>query len=74
MNVLAKKLNIIERITQTESEELLEQIDALLNQDIELSKEHRQIIDERLAAHHANPTSGSSWTDVKQRIEKSLNQ
>ena len=71
MDVLARKLNIIERITQTESEVILEQVDALLNRE-PLSQEHQKILDERLAAYQADPASGSSWQDAKKRIEKSL--
>lgn len=72
MDVLAKKLSIIERITQTESEDLLEQVDTLLNQNIVLSEEHRTILDERLNAHRADPNSGSPWEEVKERVRKSL--
>jgi putative addiction module component (TIGR02574 family) len=33
---------------------------------------HRQIIRERLAAYHANPTAGRPWTDVRTDIERKL--
>ena len=35
---------------------------------VELSEEEKKIIDERLAAYHRNPDSGSPWKDVFQRI------
>jgi len=38
--------------------------------DYMLSDAHRQILDERLAAHEAAPTEGSSWEDVKSRLKK----
>ena len=38
----------------------------------ELSEAHKKILDERLAEHQKSPQSGSSWKDVKSRIEKQL--
>ena len=40
--------------------------------DYELSPAHKKILDERLAAHEANPSSGSSWEEVKTRIRSQL--
>lgn len=40
--------------------------------DYELSATHKKILDERIAAHEANPLSGSSWTEVKTRIKSQL--
>lgn len=38
----------------------------------ELSASHKKILDERIAAHKANPSSGSSWEEVKSRIKSQL--
>jgi putative addiction module component (TIGR02574 family) len=35
---------------------------------IELSREEKKIIDQRLDAYHKNPDPGSPWTDVFKRI------
>lgn len=40
--------------------------------DYELSAAHKKILDERIAAHEANPSSGSSWKEVKTRIRSQL--
>ena len=40
--------------------------------DYELSTTHKKILDERIAAHEANPLSGSSWEEVKARIKGQL--
>ncbi len=40
--------------------------------DYELSAAHKKVLDERLAAHEANPPSGSSWEEVKARIRSQL--
>lgn len=40
--------------------------------DYELSATHKKILDERIAAHEANPLSGSSWKEVKTRIKSQL--
>ncbi|MDD2563844.1 MAG: addiction module protein [Salinivirgaceae bacterium] len=39
---------------------------------IDLSSETKQIIDERLELHRKNPTEGSSWNDIKARINSQL--
>lgn len=41
-------------------------------EDYELSESHKKILDERLAAHKSNPSSGSSWEEVKGRIKRQL--
>ncbi|MCF6352668.1 MAG: addiction module protein [Cyclobacteriaceae bacterium] len=40
--------------------------------DYELSTTHKKILDKRLAAHKANPSSGSSWEEVKIRVRNQL--
>ncbi len=40
--------------------------------DYELSATHKKILDKRLAAHKANPSSGSSWEEVKTRVRSQL--
>jgi hypothetical protein len=44
----------------------------LTEEDYELSKAHKQILDERLEAHKSNVTSGSGWKEVKARISEQL--
>ncbi len=41
-------------------------------EDYELSATHKKILDERLEAHKSNPSSGSSWEDVKARVRSQL--
>ena len=40
--------------------------------DYELSATHKKEWDKRLAAHKANPSSGSDWEDAKDRISSQL--
>lgn len=40
--------------------------------DYELSNEHKELLDKRLDEHEKSPTSGSSWQEVRKRIEKRL--
>jgi putative addiction module component (TIGR02574 family) len=44
--------------------------DSLNVEDIPLTEWQREELDRRKAKHQANPSSGSSWEDVKQRIIK----
>ncbi|MFT6035872.1 MAG: putative addiction module component (TIGR02574 family) [Marivirga sp.] len=40
--------------------------------DYKLSVRHRKILDERIAAHEAHPSSGSSLEEVKARLRSQL--
>jgi putative addiction module component (TIGR02574 family) len=42
--------------------------DSLSEEDIPLTSEQKDELDRRKAAYQANPSSGSSWEDVKRRI------
>jgi putative addiction module component (TIGR02574 family) len=42
--------------------------DSLSEEDIPLTPEQKDELDRRKAAYQANPSSGSSWEDVKRRI------
>lgn len=44
--------------------------DSVLPAEVELSDEHRRILDERLARHRANPTEGRTWDEVKADLFK----
>jgi len=35
---------------------------------VEIPQWHKQALDQRLEAYHANPSEGSPWKDVKKRI------
>ncbi len=35
----------------------------------EISDEHKEILDQRLADHKANPNSGRSWKEVKSNLQ-----
>lgn len=35
---------------------------------VELTDEQMKVLDERLAAYHADPEAGSPWEDVKRRV------
>ncbi len=37
-------------------------------ESIQLTKEEKEVIDERLDAYHENPNLGSPWEDVYKRI------
>jgi putative addiction module component (TIGR02574 family) len=46
--------------------------DSLSEEDISLTPEQKDELDCRKAAYQANPSSGSSWEDVKCRIIERL--
>ena len=45
--------------------------DSVADETIPISEEHKRILDERLLHHEANPTEGTPWREV---IEKLRNQ
>ena len=61
------KLSIPERILMVEA--IWDSIDKK-DEQLELSAETKQLLDERLEAHKSNPEEGSSWNDVKARIKR----
>ena len=57
-------------------ERILRLIYGMMKADIDdegdylLTEDHKQILDERLAAHESAPEEGSNWEEVKARIKK----
>ncbi|MFW5760107.1 MAG: addiction module protein [Cyclobacteriaceae bacterium] len=60
------KLSVPERILVVEA--IWDSI-AENDEQVELSAETKQLLDERLEAHKKNPEEGSSWDEVKARIK-----
>ena len=44
----------------------------MTEEDYHPSDEHKKILDSRILAHDANPSSGSSWKEAKARIKSQL--
>ena len=42
--------------------------DSIQPGEIEISEEHRRILDKRLADYEANPTEGRTWEEVKSEL------
>lgn len=40
--------------------------------DYQLTTEHKETLDKKLAAHEGNTSSGSTWEEVKFRVESQL--
>ncbi|HBH05261.1 MAG TPA: addiction module protein [Flavobacteriales bacterium] len=71
MDIQAEKLDLIKWITQLNDLKVINEIKALRKEKAEsivLSSVHKAILDERIASHEANPESGSTWKEVRQRI------
>ena len=70
MNVVDLRERILEYV-KIADENHLKQMDDLINEnrsDSEISDEHKQILDERLEQHKANPKSGRSWGEIKSEL------
>jgi len=61
------KLSILERILMVEA--IWDSI-AENDEKLELTDEVKELLDSRIEAHKNNPSDGSSWEDVKERIKK----
>ena len=60
------KLSVAERI------ELVEEIwDSIVDDasSLEIPPSHKEELDRRIAEYEANPTAGSSWDEVKARLQ-----
>ena len=60
-------LSLAERILLVE--EIWDSI-AVEAEVLEVPQSHKDELDRRLAAYHADPHAGSSWEDVKSRLQK----
>lgn len=63
------KLSLSERIIMVEA--IWDSISEK-ESDNDLSQETKDLLDDRLISHEANPKEGSSWEDIKKRISKQL--
>lgn len=70
MNLQAEKLELIEKIIRTDDEAILEQVRTILEEPIPPTL--RAILDERLAAHQADPQAGEDWETIQARIKGKL--
>jgi len=71
MDLRAEKLDLIQWMAQLSDEKVIRKIKALRNEKLDdsiLTESHKSILEERIANHEANPESGSSWEEVKQRV------
>lgn len=64
----AKQLDIAERVELVEAIWDSISIDADAG-ELPVSQAHRQILDERLAEVERNPGAGSTWDEVRARLE-----
>jgi len=70
---LETKYRIIEKLIQTEDDEILNQVEAILeHSQFELSDAHKLLLDQRVADHKSNPQSGKSWEEVMSAIRRDL--
>ena len=63
------QLSLAERILLVEEiwDSIVAEAEAL-----DIPQSHKDELDRRLAAYHADPHAGSSWQDVKTRLQKPL--
>ena len=61
------QLSLAERILLVE--EIWDSI-AAEAETLDVPQSHKEALDRRLAAYHADPHAGSSWQDVKARLQK----
>lgn len=74
MKTIALKKELHEYI-DTADENLLKAIYEILraadnSNDIEISDEHKRILDERIKAYYANPDDVLTWEEVKAKYKK----
>ncbi len=72
MNIETEKRLIINEINNVQDEWILKVIKKLLDIDYEeeVSEEHQQILNDRIASYEANPSQVLEWDDVKKELLK----
>lgn len=70
MNIEIEKKLIISEIKNIEDERILKAIKKLLDIDYEaeVSSEHQQVLNERIASYEANPAEILEWDEVKKEL------
>jgi putative addiction module component (TIGR02574 family) len=63
------KYRLIEKLIQTEDEELLKQVEEIL-ESTDLSEEQKIELDRRMEKYRRGETKLYSWSDVKDHIRK----
>lgn len=66
----ALKLDLMQRLLETQDEQLLQKVKELLSPEAgyEIPELHKQILKERRTAYNNGNETGSSWEDAKKRI------
>lgn len=59
------KYSLIEKLIQTEDDELLNKIKNLLEGFYDYSEEHKQLVNESLSDYRSNPQKTETWDEVK---------
>jgi len=67
----------LHQFIDTADDGFLKRIYALVQADMtesdhQLSSEHKKILDSRILAHEAHPSTGRSWEETKSRIKDRL--
>ncbi len=76
MDLAARKYRLIERLTNLVSIDKLDKIEQFLNaeiftdDDFELTQEVKDLLDQRLAKHKANSSSGKDWLTLKAELSQ----
>lgn len=72
MNIEAEKKKIIDGIIEVQDEWVLKAIKKLLDLDYsdEVSEEHKDILNDRIAEYNADPTEVIDWEIVKKGLSK----
>ncbi len=59
---VAERIEFVEDVWDTISQ---------VPESVDLTDDHKRILDERIEAYHKNPNLGSPWSEVKARIRSS---
>jgi hypothetical protein len=67
MDLSARKYHFIEELLKVKSESLMEQLEKVLKMENDISKSHKDILDERLEHYKNNPKEILDWDSVKEK-------
>jgi hypothetical protein len=73
MDIQSIKIDLIHWLTELEDISVLEKLQTFKNQEEEnLSKAHRDLLDERISSYQENPDSLIDWDDMVKELDERL--
>lgn len=72
MDMQKIKLDLIHWLSELQDPSILRKLKAIKDQENQMSSEHKDLLNERMASYENDPKQAFDWDDVMSDIEKDL--